>query len=356
MPARALAQAARARRAPAAGVAELAEATPLDALLLEEMPLDAHFRRDHYPAPSVRPTQWALEVTGAVHRPLRLDVAELRRLGQRTEPVVLECAGHRRAEYSPPTPGLAWAEGAVGEARWTGAPLAALLERAGVLAGATTVVLEGGDRGAFDGRDGDHAFARGLPLDKALAPETTLVWAVNGGPIPGRRGGPVRAIVPGWYATDSVKWLARITVLETEFTGPWEADDYRFRAPGETGPGRRMTALPVHALIVDPGPHIAPRPGPTSVRGAAWGGSGGVERVEIRIDGGDWRAAELGPSRGEYARRFWSARWTATPGRHRIEVRATDAAGQAQPDGVRWNPGGYANNAVHGVVVTVAAT
>jgi sulfane dehydrogenase subunit SoxC len=336
-------------------VADVADATPLDALLLEEMPLEAHFRRDHFPAPEVRAGDWALEVTGAVHRPLRLDVAGLRALGRRTESVVLECAGHRRSEYSPPAPGLAWAEGAVSEARWTGAPLAALLEHAGVLPGASSVALEGADCGPFHGRDGSHRFARALPLAKALATETVLVWEVNGQPIPARRGGPVRAIVPGWYATDSVKWLTRITLLQTEFTGPWEADDYRYRAAGETGRGARMTALPIHALVVEPGARSSVRPGDATVRGVVWGGDGGVDRVEIRIDGGPWHAAELGASRGAFARRFWAAAWHATPGEHRVEVRATDAAGQSQPEAVRWNPGGYANNAVHGVTFTVQA-
>ena len=340
--------------AAAPGADDLADATPLSALLLEEMPLEAHFRRDHFPAPDVRPTQWAVEVTGAVRRPQRLDGAALRALGQRTETVVLECAGNRRTEYSPPVPGLAWAEGAVGEARWTGTPLATLLERAGVLPSATGVALEGADCGPFDGRDGSHPFARALPLVKALATEVALVWEVNGAPIPVRRGGPVRVIVPGWYATDSVKWLVRVTVLEHEFTGPWEAEDYRYRAPGETGPGERMTSLPVHALVVEPGARAALAPGVVSVRGAAWGGSGGVDHVDVRIDGGRWLPAQLGPSRGAYARRFWSAQWPATPGRHHIEVRATDASGQAQPEGVRWNPGGYANNAVHGVTVFVS--
>ena len=95
-------------------VADVADATPLNALLLEEMPLGAHFRRDHFPVPELEPTGWTLEVGGAVRRPLRLDVDALRRLGAQTERVVLECAGHRRSEYQPAVPGLTWAEGAVG--------------------------------------------------------------------------------------------------------------------------------------------------------------------------------------------------------------------------------------------------
>ncbi|HEX4365098.1 MAG TPA: sulfite oxidase [Solirubrobacteraceae bacterium] len=334
-------------------VADVADATPLSALLIDEMPLGAHFRRDHYPAPALDSASWSLEVGGAVRRPLCLDVAQLRRLGAQTERVVLECAGHRRSEYEPAVPGLTWAEGAVGEARWTGAPLAAILERAGVLPTASVVVLEGADAGPFAGRDGSHPFARGLPLDKARAPETMLVWEVNGAPIDRRHGGPVRAIVPGWYATDSVKWLTRITILEGEFDGPWEVDDYRLLPAGDKGPGERMTTMPVHALVVEPCEDSGQRPGPATARGVAWGGEGGIALVEMRIDGGPWRRADLGPSRGAYARRFWKAPWIASAGRHRIEVRATDATGRCQPEQVRWNQRGYANNAVHGAWVSV---
>jgi DMSO/TMAO reductase YedYZ molybdopterin-dependent catalytic subunit len=103
--------------------------------------------------------------------------------------------------------------GAVSEARWSGTPLAAVLARAGVLPGARAVVLEGAERGPFAGLGGTHAFARALPLAKALRLDTLLAWAVASRPVPLERGGPVRAIVPGWYATDSVKWLTRVTVL-----------------------------------------------------------------------------------------------------------------------------------------------
>ncbi len=297
-----------------------------------------------------------LEVGGAVRRPLRLDLAALQALGAQTERVVLECAGHRRTEYEPAVPGLTWAEGAVGEARWTGAPLAAILERAGVLPGACSVVLEGADAGPFEGRDGDHPFARALPLDKARAPETMLVWEVNDEPITVRRGGPVRAIVPGWYATDSIKWLARITVLDREFDGPWELDDYRLRAPGESGPGERMTTMPVHALVVEPRTLRRPAGGARR-RCAAWRGAARAASTASRS--GSTAAPGAPPSSRRHAgptraasglRRGWRA-----PGRHHIEVRATDAAQRRQPDEVRWNPGGYANNAVHGVWVSVDA-
>src|SRR3954454_8711087 len=235
----------------AVSIDEAAAATPPEALLAEDMPFAAHFRRDHFAVPAVRPETWSVEVVGAVRRPLLLCQPGLEALGAHTERVTLECAGHRRTEHVPPAAGLAWAIGAVGEARWTGARLADVLTRVGVLPGARFVVLEGADHGPFDGRDGSFPFARALPLEKALASESLLAWAVNDEALEVARGGPVRAVIPGWYATDSVKWLHRITVIEDEFDGPWETDDYRLIDHGEEGPGRRMYDMPVHALLVD---------------------------------------------------------------------------------------------------------
>jgi DMSO/TMAO reductase YedYZ molybdopterin-dependent catalytic subunit len=336
---------------PAVPIADLAAATPPAALLQEDMAFAAHFRRDHYPAPAVDPRSWSLVVEGAVRRPLCLGLPGLRALARaRTQRVTLECAGHRRTEHDPPAPGLAWEVGAVGEARWTGVPLAAVLELAGLERSGHCVVLEGADRGPFAGRAGEHAFARALPLAKALAPETVLSWEVNGEPLPVDRGGPVRAVVPGWYATDSVKWLTRVTVLEGEFDGPWETEDYRIIRHGEEGPGERMHAMPVHALLVD----TRPAEGQVALRGIAWGGEDGVCRVDVRLDGGPWRPGALGPDRGPYARRFWCATRRAAPGRRCIEVRAVDRAGITQPLEVPANVCGYANNAVHRVMLEIA--
>src|SRR4051794_29907058 len=105
----------------------LGRPTPPEALLAEEMPLEAHFRRDHFPAPDLDPATWELSVGGAVQWPLRLAPAERQALGRRREVATRGGGGHRGIEPPPPVPGLAWALGAVGEAHWTGAPLRALL-------------------------------------------------------------------------------------------------------------------------------------------------------------------------------------------------------------------------------------
>ena len=243
--------------------------TPLATPELADIPTALHFVRDHFPAPTRDPGLWSLEVNGSTHS-LVLDLDRLRTLPRRTSRVVLECAGHRRAEFKPIPPGVPWAAGAVTEAQWTGASLGPLLELVGIPHQTREVVLEGADAGPVDGFHGVHRFARSLPLGKALDRDVLLAYAINGETIPSDRGGPVRAIFPGWYATDSVKWLDRIYFTTEEFDGVFQAHDYRVRAPGEPGAGRRMTELPAHALITTPPDGKAiPAAGDVTIRGIA---------------------------------------------------------------------------------------
>jgi DMSO/TMAO reductase YedYZ molybdopterin-dependent catalytic subunit len=328
-------------------------AARLEALGAETMPAAEHFRREHFPAPVIDPHGWRLVLGGLVETPAILALSDLQALPARTLPVVLECAGHRRAELTPPVPGLQWQVGAVSEARWTGARLRDLLERAGVDARATGVVLTGADRGPFEGDGGRHAYGRSLPLRKAIDPDTLLAYEMDGEPIPAAHGGPVRAIVPGWYATDSVKWLERILVAAEEYEGPFHAVDYRFAAADDPGPGERMERVPVHSLVTQPAPGTALDPGLAHIRGIAWSGGGAITRVEVQVDGGEWRRATIAGRAGLYGRTRFEHAFAAEPGRHTIAVRARDASGDAQPEKPVWNRRGYRNNAVHRVTVTV---
>lgn len=332
--------------------------TPLQALELEEIPSELHFVRDHFPAPGADRGPWSLEVTASWRsiefRSVELDIERLRTLPQRTLTVVLECAGHRRVEFKPMPPGLPWAAGAVAEARWTGPNLSSVLELVGIPMDAHEVVLEGADSGPVDGVDGIHHFARSLPLAKALQPNALLAHEMNGEPIPRARGGPVRAVVPAWYATDSVKWLERIWFTNREFDGFFQAHDYRFRPPGERGPGERMTELPVHALITTPADADAGVSGDLSIRGIAWGGADGIAEVLVSVDHGQWAPALLGSARGPYARVSWEADCKVAPGPHELACRAIDGAGRTQPDRPPMNVQGYGNNAIHRVSFTSA--
>ena len=279
-----------------------------------------------------------------------IPAVSLRAFERRTLPVVLECAGHRRAELDPPAPGLQWRTGAVSEAVWTGASLGDVLRRAGIAPTAVEVVLRGADRGTSE--HGVTGYARSIPVEKALHADTLLAYEMNGEPIPAEHGGPLRAIVPGWYAMDSVKWLVSIRAVTRPFTGPFQAVDYRWRTPGAQGGGTRIDRLAVHALITDPGHGDRLYPGPSLVRGAAWAGEAHIARVEVSIDDGAWEVAEI-ERRGLYARALWRHEVDLAPGVHHIAVRATDRRGATQPERPVPNAGGYCANAVHRIAVAV---
>jgi DMSO/TMAO reductase YedYZ molybdopterin-dependent catalytic subunit len=223
-----------------------------------------------------------------------------------------------------------------------------MLRCAGIAPDAVEVVLRGADSGAGE-HPGVHAYARSLPIEKALHPDTLLAFEMNGEPIPAVHGGPVRAIVPGWYAMDSVKWLTSIRAVTRPFTGPFQAVDYRWREPGADGPGRRIDRLSVHALITSPASDERLRAGPVFIRGAAWAGEAHVARVEVCVDDGPWEVAEIerrGSTRGR----------SGAPGRVDPEspprrARPTGAAPSTRTAGP--NAGGYCANAVHRIAVAV---
>jgi DMSO/TMAO reductase YedYZ molybdopterin-dependent catalytic subunit len=325
------------------------EAAPLAALQLRQMPTTTHFRRDHFDVPALDRRSWMLNVGGAVERPLRLRLDDLQRLPRTSLAVVLECAGHRRAEFDPPARGIQWRIGAISEAVWSGARLRDLLELVGPQ-DATHVVLEGADVGAVDDGGRTEAFARAIPLEKALHEDTLLAWEMNGEPLPAGHGAPLRAIVPGWYATDSVKWLTTIRLHRGPYTGHFELNDYRL--PDGTG-SRRLTALPASSLVTSH-PDVAHLPpGPVRLRGIAWGGQDGIMRVHISINHGPWQDAQLEPGAGNYERHFWSLPWQATPGTHTLQTRATDHTGNTQPSTPIWNERGFANASIHTIQLRV---
>ena len=158
----------------------------------------------------------------------------------------------------------------------------------------------------------------------------------------------------------SVKWLTEITVLDTSFRGYQQAHSYRLRQE-EDEEGVALGRILPRALMAPPGvPEFMTRQrmleaGACLLEGRAWSGFGGIEAVDVSTDaGGTWNPAELDHDvDSPWAWSAWSFEWEAEPGEHELCCRATDEAGNMQPLEAEWNLGGYANNAVQRVAVTV---
>src|SRR5437899_7983577 len=193
-------------------------------------PTESFYVRTHFPIPSIDRDAWWLRVEGDVENPFAINYEQLLELESMTVPVTLECAGNNRNFLEPKVKGVQWRLGAVGTAEWTGVSLSVLLDRAKPKPQASEVVLEGADGGILEdpkSPPGKLHFARSIPLEKARA-DVLLAYKMNGSDLPSEHGFPVRAIVPGWYAVASVKWLQRIIVTDQPFTGYYQTIDYAY--------------------------------------------------------------------------------------------------------------------------------
>jgi DMSO/TMAO reductase YedYZ molybdopterin-dependent catalytic subunit len=302
-------------------------------------PNEKFYIRNHFDQPKLEAGPWRLKVEGAVDRELQLTLEDVRKLPARTVTATLECAGNARALLVPPVKGVPWQLGAVGNGQWTGVPLAAVLERAGLRDSAVEVVLEGADSGEVSAEAkpaGRVPFARSLPLAKARAAEVLLAYQMNGLDLPAAHGFPLRAVVPGWYGVASIKWLRRLLVTDRPFSGYFQSFDYSyFRVEQGLPKVVAITELQVKAQIARPAAGEAIKAGTEyRVHGAAWTGESDISKVEVSTDGGrTWDDARLLGDKVRHAWRLWEYRWQTAEkrGEARIMARATDTQGRSQP-------------------------
>jgi DMSO/TMAO reductase YedYZ molybdopterin-dependent catalytic subunit len=301
-------------------------------------PNESFYVRCHFPIPEIAAADWRLKIEGEVEAPFELSYDELLGMESRTIPATLECAGNNRIFLEPQVKGVQWELGAVGNASWTGVPLSALLERAKIKFGAIEVILEGADEGEVDKSPkpaGKISFCRSLPLKKATA-DVLLAYEMNGEKLSPAHGFPLRAIVPGWYAMASVKWLRRIVVTHKPFNGFYQSLDYTYW--DRSGPLPTLAPLAeqqTKAEIARPekGEVVAAN-STYRIHGAAWSGAGEITGVEVSVDSGaTWHAATLSGEPVKNAWRLWDYKWQtpSNSGRHTIFARATDSRGGKQP-------------------------
>ena len=326
-------------------------------------PNNAFFVRYHLAAIplDIDPDKFTIEVKGKVDQPLKLSLGDIKKMPATEIVAVNQCSGNSRGFFEPRMAGGQLGNGAMGNARWKGVSLKAVLDKAGVQAGARQVVFDGMDGPVFD-RTPD--FVKALDVDLARGGEVMLAYTMNGEDLPFLNGFPVRLVVPGYYGTYWVKHLNQITVIDTVFEGFWMKTAYRIpdndctcvepgMAPKATVP---ISRLNVRSFItsVTSGARLKAE-SPTVLKGIAFDGGAGIKEVSVSTDGGQtWSEAKLGTDLGRYSFREWTLLVTLAAGSHDLKVKATNRAGATQPDKPRWNAGGYMRNIIETTTVTAA--
>lgn len=288
------------------------------------VPNDSFYRIDTaFVVPMVDRATWTLKVLGMVDREVTLTYDELVALPIVEQYVTIACVSNEVGDDL------------VGNAKWTGVALRDVLEMAGVQPNADQLV----------GRSVD-GFTAGMPVEWVIDPvrEPMIAVAMNGEPLPRAHGYPARLIIPGLYGyVSATKWLSELELTRFDtFEGFWIPRGWAAKAPILTQSridvprgGARVTA------------------GTVPVAGVAWAPDRGIRAVEVRVDEGPWQAARLSAPISKATWVQWLYLWDATPGSHRLEVRATDGTGDVQtaarsapaPDGARGH---------HTIEVTVA--
>lgn len=325
-------------------------------------PNDAFFVRYHLAGVplEIDPDKFTVEVKGKVDKPLKLSLADLKKMPSKTVVAVTQCSGNSRAFSEPRVAGGQSGNGAMGNARWKGVPLKAVLDKAGVQAGAKQVVF-----GGLDGpvMDTTPDFAKALDLDHARDGEVMLAYSMNGEDLPMLNGFPLRLVVPGYYGTYWVKHLNEITVIDSVYDNFWMKTAYRIpdnecacvepgTAPKATVPINRFT---VRSFITSVQSGAKLKSGNVTLRGIAFDGGTGIKQVDVSTDGGkSWKAAKLGKDLGKYSFREWTLPVKLSAGAHDLKVRATSNGGKVQPEKAVFNPAGYMRNVIETTSVTVA--
>ncbi|MEH7013890.1 sulfite oxidase [Neobacillus niacini] len=314
------------------------------------------YRRNHFSYPKLTYSNYFLPINGLVTKPLLLSMQTILQLPSKTVEVVLECSGNNRSLFEPKVFGEQWEKGAISQGIWKGVPLRTLLEFSGITDGAKEVVVEGYDLGKRTDLDKVISYARSLPLEKALHPDTIIAYEYNNQPIPFKHGYPLRLIVPQWYGMASVKWIKQIYVIGSHFTGPYQNIDYMYFPNQENDEcAYPVTTMKVNSTIQKPLDMARLNTGKHVIKGIAWTGKGPITKVEISTDSGHtWSNAKLVDSNSSYKWISWSFEWTAEEkGIYTIMAKGTDSHGQTQPMKPFWNRNGYGYNAIDQIMVKV---
>src|SRR6187397_2326345 len=303
------------------GERPLVAETPEHLLDDDTTPIEKFFIRNNgqIPEAAKEPDKWKFTVEGEVNKKLELTLGELKsKFKPQTRRFVLECGGNGRSFFSPPASGNQWTNGGAGCAEWTGVRLADVLKSAGVKSSGIYTAHYAADL-HLSGDASKPTLSRGVRIAKAMNPDSMIVWAMDGQPLPNIHGGPVRLVIPGWAGSASQKWLTKITIRDKEHDGPGMTE-FSYRTPikpmipgdkGDPNNFRILESMPVRSIITNPanGAKFAAGTKELKLRGASWAGDLTVKQVDVSIDfGASWQKATLEKPKNRYD---WQ-RWTTT--------------------------------------------
>lgn len=337
--------------------------TPLHHFLSDLTPNDAYFVRWHYAGLPTRIDlrTFRLTVTGAVTRPLQLSFDDLLTKFEPVSAVVFsQCAGNSRSFFRPQVPGAEWTNGAMGNAQYKGVRLKDVLNMAGVSHGAVVASFRGLDAPPLQS---SPPFEKPLPIDYALSGDALIAYEMNGGLLPMLNGYPIRLVVPGWFATYWMKALSLITIRTEPLRNFWVETAYRIPATQDFSEDHLhpasvttpVTTYPTRSVFITPDGSTKMRKSvPIEIQGIAVDDGTGIRRVEVSTDGGrTWTDASLDRVIEKFSWRRWRLRWTPPrAGTWQLKCRATNAAGETQPD-TEWNHGGYRRHSIETLDVEV---
>ena len=288
-------------------------------------PTEDFFSIGHYGTPEVDASAYRLQVTGLVERPITLTLDELKARPKVEPTTVFECSGNSR--------GLV--HGMVGNATWAGAALMPLLAEVRPTADSREVYFWGADTGTEEirGQEYEQNFARSMSLEHVNETGPILAYEMNGEPLPAAHGFPVRLIVPGWYGIAQVKWLERIELSVDRLMTRFMAKDYvTLMGREENGRTEWLETSVTHQRVKSVIARVTRAEDQFTIFGAAWSDGTPLDRVEVRVDDGAWRAATMDRPDDPHTWTFFTFETEGlTPGEHTLVSRATDVDGRTQP-------------------------
>ncbi len=325
-------------------------------------PSDRLYVRNNLPAPPdtilANRDAWQVAFEG-VAKPATLTLGQLKAIDVTTVATVLQCSGNGRGFFPHKPSGTPWKVGAAGCVLWAGVPIRSVVESlGGAQRGMLYLTGTGGEK-LPEGVDPLSVMVeRSVPIE-ALK-DAILAWEMNGAPLSLAHGGPLRLVVPGYNGVNNIKYVKRIALSPSESKARIMEHGYRMSPLGGKGDASQPSVLllNVKSWINTPSGDGKVTAGQAQILGVAFSGAGPIKRVEVSTDGGKtWRDAKLiGPDLGPFAWRQFALQANLPAGNHMLVSRATDAAGNVQPQQREENAAGYSNNswADHGVSVTAA--